>query len=217
MGAIDNISKDVSEKLGNRLDKTEEEKAVLNYGLFIIIHTSLAIILTFIAGLLTGMLIEIMTITFSAAWMKRYSGGIHANTPNRCLIIGIIVSLIFCFLYKTEMIFLEDNMLLLILLIGIILSYIVLYYKCPVGSKNKPLKKESTRKKLRKKAFTLINLYSIAILAGYLIYKKQDIYILKDIISCIWLGLILQTSMLTKLGQRLILLLDAMLGKLKIS
>ncbi len=51
MGAIDHISKDVSEKLGNRLDKTEEEKAVLNYGLFIIIHTSLAIILTFIVGL----------------------------------------------------------------------------------------------------------------------------------------------------------------------
>jgi accessory gene regulator B len=44
MGAIDNISKGVSEKLGNRLDKTEEEKAVLNYGLFIIKHTSLSIV-----------------------------------------------------------------------------------------------------------------------------------------------------------------------------
>ncbi|MDK2586208.1 accessory gene regulator B family protein [Romboutsia sedimentorum] len=217
MGAIDNISKGVSEKLGNRLDKTEEEKAVLNYGLFIIIHTSLSIVLTFIAGLVTGMAIEIMTITFSAAWLKRYSGGVHANTPNRCLLIGIIVSLTLCFLYKTGMILLEDNMLLLILLIGIIVSYIVLYYKCPVGSKNKPLKKESTRKKLRKKAFTLINLYSIAILAGYLIYKKQDIYILKDIISCMWLGLLLQISMLTKFGQKLIDVLDDMLGKLKIS
>ncbi len=217
MGAIDEISKDISEKLGNRLDKTEEEKAVLNYGLFIIIHTSLAIILTFIVGLVTGMAIEIITITFSASWMKRYSGGVHANTPNRCLIIGIIVSLILCILYKTAMMFLEDNMLLLILLIGIIVSYIVLYYKCPVGSKNKPLKKESTRKKLRKKAFTLINLYSIAILAGYLIYIKQDVYILKDIISCIWLGLVLQISMLTKFGQSLIIFLDAILVRLKIS
>ncbi len=163
------------------------------------------------------MAIEIMTITFSAAWMKRYSGGVHANTPNRCLIIGIIVSLTLSFLYKNGMILLEDKLLLFILLIGIIVSYIVLYYKCPVGSKNKPLKKESTRKKLRKKAFTLINVYSIAILAGYLIYKKQDVYILKDIISCIWLGLVLQISMLTKFGQSLITFLDAILGKLKIS
>jgi accessory gene regulator B len=115
------------------------------------------------------------------------------------------------------MILLEDKLLLFILLIGIIVSYIVLYYKCPVGSKNKPLKKESTRKKLRKKAFTLINVYSIAILAGYLIYKKQDVYILKDIISCIWLGLVLQISMLTKFGQSLITFLDAILARLKIS
>lgn len=216
MGGIESIAKNISEKLGDRLDKTEEEKLVLNYGLFIIIHTSLAIILTIIVGIFTGMLIEIMTITFTASWMKKYSGGVHANTPTRCLIIGIIVSFILAIVEKKVISLIGSHQLFIILLIGMIFSYIVLYYKCPVGSKNKPLKKEETRKKLRNKAFKLINLYLGVILIGYFIYIKKDIYIAKIIICCIWLGLILQMLVLTKAGQKLILLLDNILEKLKI-
>jgi accessory gene regulator B len=217
MGIIENISENISEKLGYKLNKTQEEKSILNYGLFVIIHTALAVILTFITGILTNMVVEIMTITVSAAWMKRYSGGVHANTPNRCLIIGILVSLILSFLDKIIISFIANDVLLFILLIGVMFSYMILYYKCPVGSKNKPLKKELTRKKLRNKAFKLINLYLLIILIGYYIYIKKDIYIIKVFISCIWLGLILQTSVLTKVGNKVILSLDYLLMKFKIS
>jgi accessory gene regulator B len=217
MEFIEKISKSTSEKLGNRLNKTEEEKSILNYGLFIIMHTSLALILTLIIGILTNMTLEIMVITFSAAWMKRYSGGVHASSPNRCLIIGVIVSLTLSFLDKRLMYILGNNSLIFMLIIGFIVSYIILYYKCPVGSKNKPLKKEVTRKKLRKKAFRLINFYLLIILIGYLLYINKNIYILKVVISCIWLGLILQVLMLTKIGQKIIILLDYILKKIKVS
>jgi len=157
MGFIEDISKNTSEKLGNKTNKTEEEKEVLKYGLFIIIHTSLAIMLTFVIGILTNTTLEIMTISIAAAWMKKYSGGVHASTPNRCLIIGIMLSLILSILDIKIIIFLENDILATILLLGMLLSYIILYYKCPIGSKNKPLTKEHVRKKLRKKAFKLIN------------------------------------------------------------
>jgi accessory gene regulator B len=217
MGFIEDVSKDTSEKLGNRINKTEEEKKIIQYGLFIIIHTSLAIILTFVVGILTNMVLEIMIISIVAAWMKRYSGGVHASTPNRCLIIGIILSLTLSILDKKIIIFLENDILVIALLLGTLLSYITLYYKCPIGSKNKPLKKEATRKKLRKKAFNLMNFYSVIMLIGIYIYIKEDIYILKSIVSCICLGLTLQILVLTKLGNEIILLLDSTLEKLKIS
>ena len=94
MGVIDKISLNLSTRLGDRLDKDEEEKAVLNYGLFMIIHTFLGIILTILVGLITGMIIEMSLITITSALFKRYTGGVHASTPEICLIIGIILSLI---------------------------------------------------------------------------------------------------------------------------
>ena len=39
MGVIDKIAIDLSTKLGDKLQKSIEEKAVLRYGLFILIHT----------------------------------------------------------------------------------------------------------------------------------------------------------------------------------
>jgi accessory gene regulator B len=216
MGFIEDISKNTSEKLGNRTNKTEEEKEVLQYGLFIIIHTSLAIILTFVIGILTNTALEIMTISIAAAWMKKYSGGVHASTPNRCLIIGIMLSLILSILDIKIIIFLENDILATILLLGMLLSYTILYYKCPIGSKNKPLTKEHVRKKLRKKAFKLINFYSIIILIGYVVYLQKDIYILKNIISCIWLGLTLQVLVLTKLGHKIIMSIDYILSKFNV-
>lgn len=217
MGIIEKVSNGVSEKLGNRLNKSDEEKAVLNYGLFVIIHTGLAVILTFIVGLVTNRTLEIMSITLAAAWMKRYSGGVHATSPNRCLIVGIIVSFILLYIEKEFIININNNVLIAILVIGIIYSYLIIYYKCPVGTKNKPLKKEETRKRLRKKAFKLLNFYSLIIALGYLTYISSDFYFIKNLIVCIFLGLVLQASMLTKFGQRVVLALDSLLIKIKVS
>ena len=46
MGGIEKIALNLSTRLGNKLDKGEEEKAILNYGLFIIMHTFIGIIIT---------------------------------------------------------------------------------------------------------------------------------------------------------------------------
>ena len=89
MGGIEKIALNLSTRLGNKLDKGEEEKAILNYGLFIIMHTFIGIIITLLVGLITGMLIEILLITITSALFKRYTGGVHASTPEICLIIGL--------------------------------------------------------------------------------------------------------------------------------
>ena len=72
MGVIDKISLNLSTRLGDRLDKDEEEKAVLNYGLFMIIHTFLGIILTILVGLITGMIIEMSLITITGSGGESY-------------------------------------------------------------------------------------------------------------------------------------------------
>lgn len=118
MGVIDKIAIDLSTKLGDKLQKSIEEKDVLRYGLFILIHTLVAIILTILTGILTGMTLEIIIISITGAWFKKYTGGVHATTPERCLAIGLILSLILSMLCR----YLVDSVNLnYIMLVGVII------------------------------------------------------------------------------------------------
>ncbi|CEH35488.1 accessory gene regulator ArgB-like protein [Romboutsia lituseburensis] len=198
---IETVSKSISNKMGQRLNKSEEEVAVLNYGLFILIHTSIAIISTFVVGILTNTLIEIMIISIIAALLKRYSGGVHSSSPSRCLITGIIFSLFLAMVCKFGFYKVSNMNLGIILILGIMLSYFILYRKCPVPCANKPLKKESTRKKLRKNAFKLINIYTGIIIIFYLLNIYTGVVVFKTITVSILLGVLLQVFSLTKAAE----------------
>ncbi|WP_270941833.1 accessory gene regulator ArgB-like protein [Romboutsia lituseburensis] len=198
---IETVSKNISNKMGKRLNKSEEEVAVLNYGLFILIHTSVAIISTFIVGVLTNTLIEIMIISITAALLKRYSGGVHSSSPSRCLITGIIFSLFLAMVCKFGFSKISIMNLGITLILAIIISYFILYRKCPVPCANKPLKKESTRKKLRKNAFKLINIYIGITVIFYLLNIYTGVGLFKTITVSIILGVLLQIFSLTKAAE----------------
>lgn len=208
MGIIEEVSSNLSTKLGNRLDKNEEEKEILNYGLFIIIHTFIAIIITILIGLITGMIIEISLITVTSALFKRYTGGVHASTPERCLIIGVILSLILSILCRSIVTNIDISNIALMIIIIISFSYCMIYYKCPVSSKNKPLNNKKTRNRLKNKAITLLNIYIVLLIILYVTYYILKIRIVKSIIVSLMLGLFLQMIVLTKTGTKFIKLLD---------
>lgn len=208
MGGIEKISLNLSDKLGTKLNKTSEEKAVLNYGLFVMIHTSIGVIITFFVGLITGMVLEMMIISITTAWMKRYTGGVHATTPERCAIIGVLLSLILSIVSRNLENTLNIEGLTILTIIILSFSYYIVYKKCPVPSKNKPLKKESTRKKMREKAFKLITIYLVLIILLSVIYAVFNVQGVKIIWISMLLGIGLQMFVLTNIGSKIINILD---------
>ena len=214
---VEQISLNLAKRLGNKLDKNEEEIAVLNYGLFFLIHTSIAILLTLLVGIVLGIFTEIMIISISASLLKRYSGGVHSSSPNRCVMSGLILSVIASFISKYIAInFDYINMVLfeVIILIG---SAVIFYKKCPVPSKNKPLKKESTRIKLRKKAFQMMFLYTIIIIVLCIVYSFKQIYWMKLASFSIVMGIVIQTIAITKSGDLLINFFEKIFDFVKIN
>ena len=201
---VEQISLNLAKRLGNKLDKNEEEIAVLNYGLFFLIHTSIAILLTLLVGIVLGIFTEIMIISISASLLKRYSGGVHSSSPNRCVMSGLILSVIASFISKYIAINFDYINMVLFEVIIMIVSAVIFYKKCPVPSKNKPLKKESTRIKLRKKAFQMMFLYTIIIIVLCTVYSFKQIYWMKLVSFSIVMGIIIQTIAITKLGDLLI-------------
>lgn len=201
MSFVERVSLNLAKGLGSRLDKNEEEIAVLNYGLFFILQTFTAIVLTFIMGLVFNVVIEIMLISITSSLLKRYSGGVHSSTSNRCILSGLILSIILSLICKQITGSITYSNLIIFVLVSFILSGVVMYKKCPVPSKNKPLKKESTRKKLRKKAFNLITFYFALSIGLLIVYKVTNIYFIEVIIVSIIFGILLQIFSISKLGE----------------
>lgn len=214
---VEQISLNLAKRLGNKLDKNEEEIAVLNYGLFFLIHTSIAILLTLLVGIVLGIFTEIMIISISASLLKRYSGGVHSSSPNRCVMSGLILSVIASFISKYIAINFDYINMVLFEVIIMIVSAVIFYKKCPVPSKNKPLKKESTRIKLRKKAFQMMFLYTIIIIVLCTVYIFKQIYWMKLASFSIIMGIVIQTIAITKSGDLLINFFEKIFDFVKIN
>lgn len=212
MNIIENISNNLSNKIGEKANKNKDEIEVMNYGLFIWIHTIIAYIVTILVGVIIGKIIEVLIISIVVSLLKKLSGGVHATSPNRCLIIGIMTTLIFTYICVFLNKYMTYNFIYLFSLISISLCYYIFYKNAPVGTKNKPLKRIDTRKKLRKKLFNRLNIL-ILIIIFVLIFKPTKIlnYDTSMFLYCIELGVILQTIAITKLGETIILKLDCFL------
>ena len=212
---IENVSNNIAFNLCQSKDKSSEEFAILKYGVFIFVHISVATIFTIIFGILTRTLFQIVTISLLGGLMKRYSGGVHCSSPNRCVVTGIIISYIFALIGK-NIVNIDLKIGYMFGMVALIHSFIILYKKCPVPSENKPLKKEETRKKLRKNAFLIYSICVILFILNILL-NLQSLYITSNsLVLCIILGLYMQTLSLTSIGSKFILFLDKVLLKFRI-
>lgn len=212
MELIEKISYNIAIQIGEKTNKNKEEIQVINYGLFMLIHTLVAIILTIAIAFLIRKPIQMITITIVASSLKRYSGGVHATSPNRCLIIGLIMSITLT--YMSEFLFNNTDIVKFIIIeictIGV--SFIIFYKKAPVGNKAKPLKKQETRIRLRKKLFRILNIYYIIIMIFSILIINSNLDFKYSIyIYCLQLGILLQAFSLTKLGEFFILKIDKIL------
>lgn len=211
MSTLERYSLNISNKIGNKLKKTKEEISVLNYGLFVMLHTSTVIIAMLITGIITNSVREIMIIGFCSAMLKRYSGGIHASSPMKCLILGVTMSLILSLIAKTIVNVFSPIYFFIVIIIGISVSYLVLYFRCPIGSKQKPLKNENKRILLRKKSFKIMNMCSISIFSLYVLYIFSDSDLIKSICVSILFGVLIQIFAMTKFGEKIIMSFDRIL------
>lgn len=219
LNKIHSLTEDLSSKFAFYLctskDDSSEEFAILKYGVFVFLQGTIAMIATILFGILTNTLFEMVIISLIGALMKRNSGGVHCSSPNRCIIVGIIVSYIFT-LIGNVIIDLKQVYIYILFSIILINSFIILYKRCPVPCENKPLKKEETRRKLRKNAFTIYFICVILFIFNIFLNLVNLMDVLNFLIPYMILGLYMQTLSLTNIGSKFILFLDKVLLKFKI-
>ena len=91
---IGELSNKIATKIVVETDGDEERKSVIEYGIFAMIQTGIAIICTVIFGLLFNVLVEALIVSFSISILRKCSGGVHATSPTRCTVIGTLICIL---------------------------------------------------------------------------------------------------------------------------
>lgn len=216
MNKIEVFSESISSIISEKLSLNKDEKEVIAYGTFVFIQTAISILMIAFLGAILGVFFESMVISFTAATLRKFSGGAHARSPINCALIGMLIFVGLALFVKNYLINLKFMYLNGIILLDYIFAlYIVIKYS-PVGSANKPLRKETTRRRLKAQSIKLILALSAACVILLAIYVQTDRIILLTVATCISTGVAWQSITLVSLGNFIIEKLDLVLGGTKI-
>ena len=83
------LAKRIAAAIGRNLSKTDEEVAVIAYGLIGIIQFLAILIISLTIGIIFGMWAEVLIIFFSVGFLRRLTGGAHSRGIYNCLVYSV--------------------------------------------------------------------------------------------------------------------------------
>ena len=189
----------VASKIATELNMNEDQKAVIQYGFFAMIQTTIAVLINILFGTWLGVLVPSLIISLVAVTLRKYSGGVHAQTPENCILIGTIVSVggALC----VSKVPLNRSWIILIgsFLFGI--AYYVIWKLAPVDSLAKPIRRDEKKKMLKKRSIYILIINYIIIWIMLLLNRHQGHKDLLLYIACMYVGIGWQVFTLTHMGH----------------
>lgn len=210
---FEKIANNISSKMASELKLDKDKEEIIAYGAYSLLQSTWSFLLIALFGFIFGVFLSAVVSSFAAAFLRKYSGGAHASSPNRCGIIGVIIFIAIALFIDKVILGLNIRLMYILIFMGLayLFTYLLVYRLCPVDSHNKPIKKETKKKRLRKSSFILISIMAIVCLFSIFVYSKtQNLLYLKIAIS-ITIGLAWQSFTLTSYGHQFTNTLDALL------
>lgn len=169
---ISKVSVLLSERIGGNLNSSDNEKAVYAYGIEVLLSLLTNLIILSILAYIMNKKWELLIYLLFFSILRSFTGGYHAKTHVGCIFITSFVFVIsaMCGMYldKYEKIF---------LVLGVIFSVFIVFWRAPCESGNKPLSK-SEKKKYRKISRILVIIFSAFTISLYFFREKtNNIYI----------------------------------------
>lgn len=203
---MEQLAKKIAESVGSRLEKTDQEIAVMAYGLIGILQFMAIFILSSVISIIFGFWFESLVVFLSVGFLRRLTGGAHSEGIYSCLIYSTVfvcgISAISVFLLPK----LDTYINIIICLLIFIFGYVMIALKAPVTPPNKPCRTEEKRKRLRKGAFTVITLFMLTV--AIFIAARSLHSILYSSGLALALSTLWQITMMTKPGHVFIATMD---------
>lgn len=212
---MENLTNSIAEKISSELGLDNDHKEVIAYGTFAILQTALSIALTAILGLVFGVLAETLIAAFTISILRKYSGGVHASSPEICAVVSSIIAVgqaLLIYFIITPLISLE-----FVIILGLLVfpwSTYIICKLCPVDSAAKPIKTENKKERMKKTSILILCAYVLIVLLNSLMYLHTHEIRFLTFSLCIYGGIVWQCFTLTHGGHVTIWKIDAFFNKI---
>lgn len=202
----------MGEKARTVLKVDEEKEKIIVYGAIGLIQILWSILWTTLIGMIFGVVYEALLFSIIVGMLKRYSGGAHASSPGRCIVIGVAAATASGLLIQ---LLTNREAVGLIIMLGILCfstSFFVIAKKAPVDSSSKPIRSTRMRQRLNHTSKVILICYIISMLCMLFLYKvfSKECYL--SIYICIGFGTLWQSVTLTKCGIKILNKVDFILN-----
>ncbi|MHC1747897.1 MAG: accessory gene regulator ArgB-like protein [Cellulosilyticaceae bacterium] len=190
----------IAQYLGRELQFDKDKTEVVAYGMFILIHTLISIGLVVIGGLICGVLVESLIVSFTIAILRKPSGGAHASRPGICAFVGMLIAVGFAKIIVS----LEISSVAVAIGVGFVVAiwgYYLINKLAPVDSAAKPIRKEQKRQSLKRKSILILSVYFGIVAINLIVYQVKGSINLLNYTFCIYAGSVWQVFTLTKSGH----------------
>ncbi|AJA49375.1 accessory gene regulator B superfamily protein [Clostridium pasteurianum DSM 525 = ATCC 6013] len=201
MFLVEKLSKSIVSNICNASEIDKDELEMIEYGALIFILKSINIISVIIFGVIFGVFLESLAITFTIIILRKYSGGVHSDSPNRCIVIGTCISILFPIIVNKIYNYIPFKFVNVIAIIILIFSYYIILKLAPVDSPAKPIVNMEMRKNLKNMSILVMTLISVLLILLTILYINFAYIILLKILECICFGVFWQCFSLTVLGH----------------
>lgn len=198
------LTEKMAVKVGNNaklfLNVNEEQEQIIIYGAICLFQIIFAFLWVMIVGLFFGVFYEALIFTIAVSIFRKYSGGAHASSSSRCIIIGTILAVAAGSLVDKILYTLNISTVIILSMAFMIFAFITVLKNAPVDSIKKPITDIETREQFKRKSIFVIFVFSFIIIILFILCQRfSESYFIK-LIESISLGVLWQTVTLTKSG-----------------
>ena len=201
------LAKRIAASIGKNLGKTDEQIAVITYGLIGILQFLAILIISLTIGFIFGMWAEVLVIFFSVGFLRRLTGGAHSRGIYNCLVYSVCFVCGFSWISAYLLTRAPISYAILPACLAIyIFGYVTVFLKAPVTPPNKPCRTEAKRRRLRRGAFIVLTVF-LAINTALILFGISHERLLR-IGLALALSVLWQIFMMTRPGHILISVID---------
>lgn len=205
------FAKKMAEAIGKGTDKSDEEIAVIAYGLIGIIQFTTIFLLSSIIGVICGFWLETAIVFLSVGFLRRLTGGAHSSGIYSCLVYSVFFVSGISALARYAMPRLPWQVILIFCVLIFAFGYLTVALKAPVTPPNKPCRTETKRKRLRKGSFLVLSLFLVAV--GLAIGGGAKAPRLYSMGLALALSTLWQIVMMTKAGHAFVACIDSLFSR----
>lgn len=212
MYLTERIAAKIGENARTVLKVDEKKEKIIVYGAIGLLQILWSILWTILIGIIFGVVYEALLFSIIVGMLKRYSGGAHASSPGRCIVIGVTAATVSGLLIH---LLTSKQAVDFIIILGVLCfstSFFIIAKKAPVDSSSKPIRSAKMRQRLNYTSKVILICYIIIMLSLLVFYKVSSNEWYLSIYMCVGLGTLWQAITLTKCGIKILNKVDFILN-----